>query len=124
MRRAIVGTTLVLCLTFVGGTAWAGGNGHGGTHVGRGDPPCTATPNAVTVGGAFTISVSGLAPDRPLNVDLSYPDVMQVFGVGSDNSGNLSLTENAFEAGAVPVTIYDIGGNKPVIVSTCSFTVS
>jgi hypothetical protein len=102
-----------------GGGGSTGGGGHHSS-----DPPCSVSPSSMAVGDSYTVSVSGIGANLALNVDVQYPATLQIFGVGSDGSGTLSLTLTALQTGSPSVSIYDVSGSKTALVSTCSFTVT
>ena len=115
----LLGTAQMALAKGPGGGGSTGGGGHHSS-----DPPCTASPSSMVVGDSYTVSVNGIGANLALNVDVQYPATLQIFGVGSDGSGALSLTLTALQIGSPSVSIYDVSGNKPVLVSTCSFTVT
>ena len=125
-RRGLSGAAIVAILLcgLTAGPALAKGPGGGGGGHHSSDPPCSVSPSSMHVGDSYTISVGGLASNLPLNVDVSYTGTLQVFAIGSDDAGSLSLTATALQTGSSGVTIYDITRSRPALVSSCSFTVT
>jgi hypothetical protein len=94
---------------------------------------CLVTPRQVSLGGAYTLSVQGLAPNTTYWVILTQSTYRRghhpSFGIDTDVNGSAAVTRTTdadptdpLEVGWVHVRIYPFtGGNKAA--ATCDFEV-
>jgi len=94
---------------------------------------CSVTPRHVSLGGAYTLSVQGLAPNTTYWVILTQSTYRRghhpSFGIDTDAIGSAAVTRTTdadptdpLEVGWVHVRIYPFtGGNKTA--ATCDFEV-
>ena len=120
----VVLATVGMLGTLTAGPALAGKSGHQPK-----DPPCSVTPSSASVGDTVTISAGGLPVDHWVNVTEQYPSYNRNFSGGS-GKGTVSITDTVVGDFAVTppytvaISITDLSGSHPVVLSTCSFDVS
>jgi hypothetical protein len=77
------------------------------------DRPCSVSPNPVTVGGAYTITDTGLKEQTSAGTEFLiweyWPSGLEQTYIWSDGKGNVSLTETATEPADVYVELYNLG---------------
>ena len=120
MRGAVSFGIAVLAAAAFSGTAMAAKGGK----VTGGYGACSVTPEAVPVGGVYTITGSGFKSGQLLNVYVQDPLGTQAFMLLGDSAGGFSVSSYAAWSGASKVSVYDNGGRSLVYLTSCSFNVT
>jgi len=123
-REAIQRLAAILSIALVTGLPWP---------VLAAQGTCSVTPQEVPLGGTYTLSVAGLAPNTTYWVILTQSTYRRghhpSFGIDTDASGSATVTRSTdadptdpLEVGWVHVRIYPFtGGNKTA--ASCDFDV-
>jgi hypothetical protein len=93
----------------------------GGHHAAASVAGCSVTPDAVSVGGLYTVSGGGYAPNLPVMVKSQDSVGSQYLSTVTDDTGSFSVRSYASWSGQYNVSVYDMSGPKATLVGSCSF---
>ena len=98
----------------------AGGKGHGK----YGDPPCTTSATAVTVGETFWLNVDGLPTGTAINLWVTDSRGTSGSPLGGTPDGSFHMQEAAAVAGTTTFTFSGPQRGNMAIYATCSVEAS
>lgn len=117
---AVAALSVTPALAAKGGNG--GGNGHGRSTASAGS--CSVTPDPVAVGDDYTVVGSGLEAGLLINVLVEDWMGTAAFADQTDPTGSFSVTWRGYWSGPHTVSVFDISGVKPKLLTSCAFQVS